>query len=433
MTKSYRHYLEQLAYFRETKICLGLAAIEKFARHLGHPQKAYPAVLIAGTNGKGSVAAMTASILGQAGYRVGLYTSPHLVDVRERIKVDGKMIPEEEMSRLVEHLRSELTSELTYFEFLTAAAFVYFKTRKVDIAVLEVGLGGRLDATNIVCPLVSVITNIGLDHREYLGDTTKEIAFEKGGIIKNDGVCVTGARDGDALAVIEGICRQRNAGLKRLGREITLTRHRDGSFSCADEYWRLHNLRTPLLGRHQQDNAALAFGVASEMRLRGFPMDEDALRKGLNQVSWAGRMELVHTQPRVYLDGAHNLDGMKVLARTLKDLPRRKLWLVFGVLDDKDYRAMLRLIAREADLLILTRPDSPRAVSPESLLASVAAGRHQVSVIDNPVEAIQRALDEARGEDLIVVAGSLYLVGIARKFFTAHDPATGVSGARAGV
>jgi dihydrofolate synthase/folylpolyglutamate synthase len=228
------NYRETLAYLRGLHplgIRFGLGPIRSLLARLNDPQDRFPTVLIAGTNGKGSVAAMTASILSAAGFRTGLYTSPDLIDVRERIRIDGRMIDRREMAACTEEIRSLILDEVSYFEFLTAMAFLHYQRQRAEIAVLEVGMGGRLDATNVVTPIVSVITNISLEHREYLGNTLEEISREKGGIIKEGGICVTAVRQRRVIETLEAICRERGAKLYRLGKEIRTTDHRDGTFS----------------------------------------------------------------------------------------------------------------------------------------------------------------------------------------------------------
>ena len=229
-------------------IRLGLEPIVDLLDRLHNPQHAFPSILIAGTNGKGSVAAMTASILTRGGFRTGLYTSPDLVDPRERIRVDGRMITEAEAALCAEKVREQIREEITYFEFLTAMAFVHFQEQQVQIAVLEIGLGGRLDATNVVTPLVSVITNISLEHRDYLGNTLEKIAREKGGIVKEGGICLTAARQGRVVETLEAICRERGARLHRVGKELRTVTHGDGTFSCRSLKRRYGRLTCPLPG-----------------------------------------------------------------------------------------------------------------------------------------------------------------------------------------
>ena len=408
-------YRESLAYLKSLNplgIRLGLDPVRSLLQRLGDPQESCPAVLIAGTNGKGSVAAMTASLLTAAGFRTGLYTSPDLIDFRERIRIDGRMIRREEIVACAEAVKRGVRETVSYFEFLTAMAFLYFEKEKVDIVVLEVGLGGRLDATNVVTPLVSVITNISLEHREYLGNTLEKIASEKGGIIKERGICLTAARQKPVIDTLERICRERGASLYRVGKEIRTTIHRDGTFSYRGIGRSFERLTCPLLGRHQISNAALALGAVEMIGEAGFRVNDAAVSKGLKEAQWEGRLEILQRSPMLLVDGAHNAAGAAALRRAfLNDFPHRRLILVFGVLGDKDYRTMARRLLPLADRVILTRPHSERALPPDSLRPLAEKFNKAIEVIDDPGDALRRALSLAGKDDLVCAAGSLYLVG----------------------
>ncbi|MFZ4440239.1 MAG: bifunctional folylpolyglutamate synthase/dihydrofolate synthase, partial [Syntrophales bacterium] len=393
-------------------IRLGLDPVRSLLQRLGNPQESCPAVLIAGTNGKGSVAAMTASLLTAAGFRTGLYTSPDLIDFRERIRIDGRMIRREEIVACAEAVKRGVRETVSYFEFLTAMAFLYFEKEKVDIVVLEVGLGGRLDATNVVTPLVSVITNISLEHREYLGNTLEKIASEKGGIIKEGGICLTAARQKPVIDTLERICRERGASLYRVGKEIRTTIHRDGTFSYRGIGRSFERLTCPLIGRHQISNAALALGAVEMIGDAGFRVNDAAVSKGLKEAQWEGRLEILQRSPMLLVDGAHNAAGAAALRQAfLNDFPHRRLILVFGVLGDKDYRTMSKMLLPLADRVILTRPHSERALPPDSLLPLAEKFNKAIEVINNPGDALRRALSLAGKNDLVCAAGSLYLVG----------------------
>lgn len=413
---TYRETLEFLSALNPLGIRLEMDAVLRLLSRLGNPQKRIPAILIAGTNGKGSVAAMTASMLSRAGFRTALYTSPDLIDVRERIRVDGRMIGRAEMAACAEEVRLQIREPVSYFEFLTAMAFCHFQRCRADISVLEVGLGGRLDATNVVVPLVSVVTNISLEHRQYLGNTLKEITREKGGIIKEGGLCLTAARQKPVLDSLEVICRDRRAKLLRVGREIRTARHPDGTFSWQGVAERYERLSTSLAGSHQIENAALALGVIEQIRTAGFEVSRAAVAEGLSRARWEGRLEILRRSPTLLVDGAHNPAGVATLCRALRDdFPHRRLILVFGVLGDKDYRRMVRRLFPLADRVILTRPNCARAVSPQDLLASVREISPEAVVIEDPGAALAEALSMASAEDLVCVAGSLYLVGEIKK------------------
>src|SRR5664280_2725718 len=330
----------------------GLEAITELLMRLGNPQNSYKAILIAGTNGKGSTAAMAASILHSAGYKVGLYTSPHLIDVRERIVINGEKITKREFSQAVANVKSKLKQPVTYFEFLTAASFICFQRQQVDIAVLEVGLGGRLDATNVCKPLISVITNIAFDHMAYLGNTLESITREKAGIIKQNGICVTAARQKKVLDILENVCLRRRTKLYCLNRDIKIKKQKDGLLTYQGLYRGINNLAIPLMGEHQLSNAALALAVIELCEENGYTVDNAAIHTGLKNTHWEARLEVLQNQPLFLLDGAHNPAGIDVLCRSLiNDFSYRRLILIFGALADKDYRRMLQKIIPLAPII----------------------------------------------------------------------------------
>ena len=410
--------VEHLDGLKRLDIRFSLDPISRFLERLNNPQDAYGTVLVGGTNGKGSIAAMVASVMSR-GFRVGLYTSPHLIDVRERIRVDGDMISQEEMDAWIEKVKAHSTENLTYFEFLTAVAFLYFHQRKVDLAILEVGMGGRLDATNVVSPLVSVVSNISLDHTEYLGRRLEEIAWEKGGIIKNGGVCITAVKQRRLQELLEETCRTRGATLYRIGREIKINTHPDGSFSYRGIGTRYDNLVCPLRGRHQIVNAAAALCVIEALAMKGFRVDDDAVFKGIRDVKWEGRLEVIRHSPTVLLDGAHNAGGASTLARALREeFSYKKLIFIFGVLKDKDYKAMLKKLLPLGDRLILTSPDTERAMPPEAIVPVAKQYLRRIEVVKNSRDALKRALSVADQNDLICITGSLYLVGEIKRAFS---------------
>ncbi|MFA4915447.1 MAG: folylpolyglutamate synthase/dihydrofolate synthase family protein [Syntrophales bacterium] len=411
--------LEYLSGLSSTVIRLGLGPISRLLERLNNPQRKYETILIAGTNGKGSIAAMTASILRQGGFRVGLYTSPHLIDVRERIRINDNMISRETMGEIIDEVKKNLPGDVTYFEFLTAVAFLYFYRENVDIAVLEVGMGGRLDATNMVIPAVSVISNISLEHREYLGNNLKDIAYEKAGIIKDGGLCISAAKQKSVIKVLEDICCKRKAKLYLLGRDIKIRKYCNHTFSYRGTARTYHNLSCPLIGKHQMDNAALALGTLELIAARGFSVDENAIARGMQNTLWEGRLEILQHAPMLIVDGAHNPAGVSVLCRALREsFSYKNLILIFGALNDKDYRAMLKKLVFLADKLIITRPNIDRAVPPQEVAAVVKQYKNQVEIVEKPSEALQRALAVADKEDLICATGSIYLIGEIKQVFT---------------
>jgi dihydrofolate synthase/folylpolyglutamate synthase len=404
-----REYLSRL---NISVIRPGLAPITGLLESLNNPQCKYASVLIGGTNGKGSIAAMVDSVLRRSGYLVGLYTSPHLIDLRERIRVGGEMITTEALDGIIDDVRSNVREDVTYFEFLTAAAFLYFYRMGVDIAVLEVGMGGRLDATNVVKPIVSVISNISLEHKEYIGNTLADITKEKAGIIKEKGVCITAAKQKHVIGILNEICRKRQAKIYQLGRDIKVRILKDGSFNYYGINTNYQRLKCFLKGRHQIDNAALSIASMEILTVKGFPVDENAIRQGLQKTCWECRLEILQPSPMVLIDGAHNLAGISALCRALKEnFSYQRLILIFGVLSDKNYVLMLKKLASLADAIIISTPKTKRAVTADKLIRIVNLHENFVEIAEPPKEALKRALALAGKDDLICATGSLYLVG----------------------
>ncbi|MFB3926046.1 MAG: folylpolyglutamate synthase/dihydrofolate synthase family protein [Syntrophales bacterium] len=408
-------YLESLDMKR---VRLSLDPIRRLMDRLGNPQEKYRTILVAGTNGKGSISSMLYSILRKSGMKTGLYTSPHLIDFRERIRVDGAMISNEDLGSLIEEVREEIDEDITYFEFATAVAFLHFLRAGVDIAVLEVGMGGRLDATNIVHSEVSIVSNISVDHREYLGETLDQIAREKCGVIKEGGVCVTAEKKKGIIRIIEETCRERHSKLIRVGKDLKARAGRNGRFSFRGIDRRYENLFLPLRGRHQIENAAAALGAVEALSAKGCPVADQHVLDGLRDTKWEGRLEILQEKPTLVLDAAHNLSGVSALGRALaEDFSYKKLIFVFGVLRDKDYRSMLKKIAPLADHLILTGIRTQRALSLEEL-ADVGRKYHRnIRVACNSGKALNEALALAGPDDLVCIAGSLYLVGEIKREF----------------
>jgi len=414
---------------------LGLERISRLLELLGHPEKETKCIHVTGTNGKGSVTAMVASVLKEAGYRTGMYTSPYLEEFRERIMINGRKIPKKDLVRIARVVRSKVDQMVaegaenpTEFEINTAMGFVYFQEQGCDYVSLEVGLGGRFDATNVVRPLVSVITTISYDHMDRLGNTLAEIAFEKAGIIKPGVPVVTGAIEEEPFKVIQKRSLELGSPLVTVGKgPENHVWWKEVSYSLEGQVIDLYgpdfeyrHLEIPLLGRHQQQNTALAVAAlktASEDNMEGrIYLDEEALRVGLKRTVWPGRLETVSRKPLVILDGAHNPQGAQVLAQALKDIPRKRLICVFGILGDKCYREATDAIAPLCDKVIVTKPHTPRALDPKVLASEVRKYTDQVIVEENSDKAIEMALDEAKNEDVVLCCGSLYLVGPVRTY-----------------
>ena len=415
--------LEYLASLKGMGIRLGLGPVRRLLKRLGNPQRRFGSVIVGGTNGKGSISSALASILSRGGYRTGLYTSPHLLEFNERIRVDGRAISREELCGAVDEVRQRVEEEVTYFEFATVLSFLHFARSRVDWAVLEVGMGGRLDATNVVDAEVSVISNVSLEHREYLGDRLADIAGEKAGIIREKGRVVTAAAQKAVLEVLESAAREKRARIFRVGRDIRVRAAGGDGFSYRGLRRSFSRLPLPLRGRHQMINAACALGAVELLGEAGVVLDDRAVAEGLSRWRWEGRLEVLRHRPTVIVDGAHNPAGASALRRALKDhFPGRRTILVFGVLADKDYRAMLARLAPAADAILLTSPAEERALPALSLADAAAFRGKPVEVIPDSGQALRRALAFAGEEDLVCVTGSLYLVAEIKNMFSNRLP-----------
>lgn len=408
----------------------GLERIEALLGYLGNPHKKLRYLHIGGTNGKGSTAALAASVLQAAGYRTGLYTSPYLNQFTDRMSIDGEEIPEDKLAELVSIVRplagrvakDPLLGQPTQFEIVTAIAFAYFAAARPDIVVLEVGLGGRLDATNVVNPLVTVITTISLEHTGVLGKTVEAIAGEKAGVIKEGTSVVTQAK-GNAFAVIEEVCRQKNAPLYQLGKDFSAEYVGGDLEGQTFNYLGLSRnfigLGIPLLGHYQIDNASVALSALELLGRKGFMLTENAFRFGLSRTRWPGRLEILRREPLVVIDGAHNLEAFQGLRQALpKTFSYKKMILILGILKDKAVEEILKEIIPLADKLIITRPDSPRAADPlhvKKIAAKLTNG--QIFVEEEIPAAIKRAFFLASSQDLVLAAGSLYLISEIRNHF----------------
>jgi dihydrofolate synthase/folylpolyglutamate synthase len=435
------NYPETLAYLDAVQargIKLGLEGMSRLLTGMDDPQLGFPAIVVGGTNGKGSVCAMLASILRAAGCRAGLYTSPHLLRYEERIRVDGAMITPDEFARAIGAVRDridallrrgDLESHPTHFEILTAAAFHQFRMSGVQAAVLEVGMGGRLDAVAVGRTVVAVITNVDLEHTEYLGATLEAIAFEKAGIIKEGCLVVTGESRPKPLAVIRNEARARGARLIERHRSAQVTpasSAASGRFGLTTRAARYPDLAVTLIGRHQVENATLAVLAAEAFRealhqeagppdQAGFEISLEAIVEGLARTHWPGRLQIAGSRPLLLLDGAHNPAGCAALARALKDLGVsggwKRLCVVFGALKDKDFGPMLDHLLPLAHSLVLTRGHSDRFRDPEELAAAARAAGGEPVVAQDLGAALDSARSWARPEDAICLCGSLYLVG----------------------
>lgn len=396
---------------------MDLTPVSRLLEEVGRPQERFAVLHVGGTNGKGSTAAMLASILREAGYLVGLYTSPHLVDFAERIRINGQPIDAQHIVALAEGLRARMPADLdpTFFEFTTALAFLAFEQARVQIAVIEVGMGGRLDATNVVQPLVSVITNVDLDHERYLGDTVGAIAEEKAGIIKPGVPLVTAAAHRDALAVVSTRAAERGSPLTVIGRDARVEGESPAAFVYHGRTTRIDGLACPLLGRHQLINAATALAAVEHARERGVRIGGEAVRNGLAGVRWEGRLEVIKSTPRIMVDGAHNAAGAAALAEFLaveRAAGRiRRLVVVFGILADKDLHAIIEPVGSLADEVVLTEPSYHRAAPVDILMEAASSLAVPVRVAPSVASALEDVEMRLAPDDWCVVTGSLYTVG----------------------
>ncbi len=420
----------------------------RLMRLMGDPHRRYPTLHLAGTKGKGSVSSLCASALTAAGYRTGFYTSPHLEDFRDRFRIDGRWIPPEAVTEITAHLQTFAAQVpgITTFELTTAIGFEWFAREGVDVAVIEVGLGGRLDATNVLTPKVSVITALSYDHMALLGDSLTQIAGEKAGIIKPGVPVVSALQHAESLAVLERVAAERGCPLTVAGRDVLfnpvahslagqsfdvwtaeearqLAALRTAGQSVA--HWRPTRLEIPLLGVHQVENAATAYAALQALRATGLPLSADAIRDGFKAVKWPGRFEVLGAAPYVVIDGAQNRESARRLREAVDAyFADRRLILVFGASADKDIAGMFTELLPRASAVITTQAVHPRAADPDELLA-LAQGLGPGATIE-PVAQVHRALTRARElagpEDVILATGSLFVVSEARAALVG-DPA----------
>jgi dihydrofolate synthase / folylpolyglutamate synthase len=417
-----------------------LAHMRVLLEALNHPERSFPSVLIAGTNGKGSTAATLASILRASGLKAGLYTSPHLMRINERIRINGKEISDDDFAELhgaidraAEKLveKTELPWHPSFFEMMTAIAFEYFARKKVDLAVLEVGMGGRLDATNVVDPRLSVITDISLDHQKFLGNSVSEIAREKAGIIRPGGVVVTLPQQPEANDVIGNTILELEARAVNAvpyvpplspGSSHYLEPSTEKGTSMPVYRYPLEVLgeqilvETPLIGRHQLRNVALAIAAAVELHQQGFScVTPKTIGRGIRETKWPGRFQVISARPgwpEMVIDVAHNPAGAWALRSALSErYEGRRLIFVFGAMRDKAISEMAEILFPLADRVIVTRPENPRAASPEEIQTAAARSGAEIEKVEDVQRAVERAREISDSETIVVITGSIYLVG----------------------
>ena len=423
----YSTIIERLFGLNEFNVKLGLENISGLLKHLGNPQKELKTIHIAGTNGKGSTALFLNSIFNISGYKTGLYVSPHLIDIRERITVGTRKISQKSFIELSEHIFCVMEKEdlpVTFFEFVTALAFLYFSQERVDIGIIEVGLGGRLDATNVLNPLVSVITEIGLEHTQYLGSSIKEVAAEKGGIIKPGGAVFISAENKEAVTVLNNKAIIKKTTCFQYGKDFTVSHINEDSqhdndkiplpqtFSIEFQGRKLIKLKINTAGNFQIKNSSTATAVALYLSKKYRAINENSICEGLKKTTIPCRMELIQKSPRIVLDAAHNFHAIQVLIENISlFFTYKRLIVILGILNDKDYKKIIKVLSTRADTFIMTEPVSKRALSAR-LLENEASSLNKQTFIEKKVsKALKKAKEVAGSHDLILVTGSFYSVG----------------------
>ncbi len=435
-------YLSTLADYERQRIVrynpvnFNLDRMRTLLKKLGNPQDSFRSVHIAGTKGKGSTCAMTAAMLQGCGYKVGIYTSPHLIDIRERIVINGEMISEADFGRLVRNVQpiaNKLKPAATYFDVLTAVAFKYFAEQKVDIAVVETGLGGRLDSTNVLKPEVTAITSISKDHMAQLGHTLTAIAKEKAGIFKPGIPAVTVQQTPEVEAVLKQVSTEVGAPLDITGKTIEFSYRFESSrlmgphnrICLSTPNSKFEHLAVPLLGEHQAINCGLALSILDRLKTRGLAISDAAVMAGLAKTNVPGRMEMVNAMPRVLVDGAHNAASLDAMLKAIgQHIPYDSMVVIFGCCADKDVPGMLERITAGADKVIFTKVNNIRSANPGELAATYTELYGKMAQVAPTLEdALAIANRAVTKEDLICITGSFYLVGEAKQYFAAKADA----------
>jgi dihydrofolate synthase / folylpolyglutamate synthase len=428
---------ERLRIVRYTSQNFDLDRMRTLLKKLGNPQDQFRSIHVAGTKGKGSTCAMIAAMLQASGYKTGLYTSPHLVDIRERMQIDGHMIPQAEFARLVkliEPIAAKIKPAPTTFDVLTAIAFKYFAEQKVEIAVVETGLGGRLDSTNVLKPEVTAITSISKDHMAQLGNTVEKIAEEKAGIFKPGVPAIVAQQEPGVEAVLKRVAEKVGAPFDVTGKTIEFSYRFESSrmlgphnrVCLTTPNSKFEHLAVPLVGEHQAINCGLALSVIDRLKTRGIAINDSRAMEGLAKVSIPGRMEMVSQTPRVIVDGAHNAASLDAMMKAIgQHIPYDSMVVIFGCCSDKDVAGMLERITSGADKVIFTKVDNIRSSDPEELAARYVELYGKMAQVANTLEdALAIANRAVSKEDLICITGSFYLVGEAKKHFAAKAAAS---------
>jgi dihydrofolate synthase/folylpolyglutamate synthase len=427
---------ERLRIVRYTSQNFDLERMRTLLKKLGNPQDQFKSVHVAGTKGKGSTCSMVAAMLSACGYKVGLYTSPHLIDVRERVQINGHMIPTADFARLVrtiEPMVAKIKPTPTYFDVLTAIAFKYFAEQGVQIAVVETGLGGRLDSTNVIKPEVTAITSISKDHMAQLGNTLGKIATEKGGIFKHNVPALSVMQNPEAEAALKACADKVGTPLEVVGKQIEFSYRFESSrmlgphnrVCLTTANTKFEHLAVPLVGEHQAINCGLALSILDKLKQRGFVINDMKAMEGLNKLVIPGRMEQINQTPRVIVDGAHNAASLDAFLRAIgQHVPYDSMVLIFGCCSDKDVSGMLERITSGADKVIFTKVDNIRSADPHELAAQYTELYGKMAQVASSLEdALAIANRAVTKEDMIAITGSFYLVGEAKKYFAARNAA----------
>jgi dihydrofolate synthase/folylpolyglutamate synthase len=417
-----REYIKNTAKFGAN---YGLSRTQKILEFLGNPEKKLKCIHVAGTNGKGSTTAMITEIIRDAGYKVGMYTSPFLMDFEERIQVDGKNISKEDLCEVVDELSKAVENVIalgyehpTEFEIITCAAFLYFYKKGVDYAVVEVGLGGRLDSTNVIDPLLCVITSISYDHMNILGNTLKDIAFEKAGIIKKNKSVILYPQEAESEKVVETVCKENNCDLIKVSSNSASFIKVQDNFQYIDIRTErdIYHIKLSLLGKHQLLNCSTAVHCIEQLMNLGVKVTKENIENALSKVIWMGRLEVLQDKPTVVIDGAHNIDGIKNLSESIETYFKYdELVLILGILADKEVESMVELIAKKAKKVITVTPNSDRAELASDLEAIVKKYNPNCESIDDYKKAVDKAKEYCNNNDLLLISGSLYMIGDMRK------------------
>ena len=422
-------YLESL---KKYGIILGLEKIKIVLNEFDNPHEKFPSILVGGTNGKGSVCAMIAEALKNHNFKTGLYTSPHLINLEERIRINNKCISTSQFEELITKVsqkinnllnRGKINVPLTYFEILTVCAFLFFAYQKVDIAVLEVGLGGRLDATNVVNPLLTIITNISKDHQNYLGKTITEIAQEKAGIIKEKTPVICGCKRGIAYKIIKDKAKKKKAPFFPVFNNLENLKIKKKNFQYQVELKTnksFYSFKPSLLGFHQIENSIVALYALEILDKIWKPLNKRKIIEAIENVSWPGRLEIIDENPKIILDGAHNVEGVKALKKFLMENNLPSYILIFAIMRDKEIKKISQLIFPQAKKIFLTKFPYYRAAEPKHIFKISSIYKEKIVIEENPEKALKKAKNLAKKNDVILITGSLFLIGEIKKVLNFH-------------